>query len=50
MDKYVLSEVILEKIKPNLDAQPKGVVLWENQFDTPSDWITDNSCSYSTLR
>jgi hypothetical protein len=41
-------EVILEKIKPNLDAQPKGVVLWENQFDTPSDWITDNSCTYST--
>ena len=22
-------EVILEKIRPNLEAQPKGVVLWD---------------------
>ena len=41
-------EVILEKIRPNLDAQPKGVVLWEDQFDTVSNWVTDNSCTYST--
>ena len=41
-------EVILEKIRPNLDAQPKGVVLWEDQFDTDSNWVTDNSCTYST--
>ena len=40
-------EFMPEKIKSNLSAQPKGVVLWENQFDNASDWILDNSCAYS---
>ena len=40
-------EVIIEKVRPNFEAQPKGVVLWEDQFDNASDWILDNSCTYS---
>ena len=40
-------EFIPEKIKPDLSAQPKGVVLWENQFDTASHWILDNTCAYA---
>ena len=41
-------EFIEEKIKPDFSSQPKGVVLWENQFDNASDWVTDNSCSYAS--
>ena len=40
-------EFIPEKIKSDFSAQPKGVVLWENQFDTASQWILDNTCAYS---
>ena len=41
-------ENILEKIRPNFTAEPKGLVLWENQFDNVSDWVTDNSCAYAS--
>lgn len=41
-------EFIPEKIKSDFSAQPKGVVLWENQFDTASQWILDNTCAYSS--
>ena len=40
-------EFIEEKTKPNFSSQPKGVVLWENQFDTASQWILDNTCAYT---
>ncbi|MFL2579411.1 MAG: T9SS type A sorting domain-containing protein [Parvicellaceae bacterium] len=40
-------EFIHYKIKSDFSTQPKGVVLWENQFDTASHWILDNSCAYS---
>jgi hypothetical protein len=40
-------EFILEKIRPNFNAEPKGLVLWEDQFDNASDWVTDNSCTYA---
>ena len=40
-------EFIPEKIKSNLNAQPKGVVLWENQFDNAIDWVIDNTCTYA---
>jgi hypothetical protein len=39
-------EFIPEKIKSDFSAQPKGVVLWENQFDTARPWILDNTCAY----
>ena len=40
-------EFIPEKIKSDLSAQPKGVVLWENEFDTASHWVLDNTCNYA---
>ena len=40
-------EFIEEKTRPNFSSQPKGVVLWENQFDTASQWILDNTCAYT---
>ena len=27
-------EFILEKIRPNFTAEPKGLVLWEDQFES----------------
>ena len=40
-------EFIEEKTRPNFSSQPKGVVLWENQFDNASDWVLDNTCAYT---
>ena len=40
-------EFIEEKTRSNISSQPKGVVLWENQFDNASDWVIDNTCAYA---
>ena len=40
-------EFIEEKTRSNFSSQPKGVVLWENQFDNASDWVIDNTCAYA---
>ena len=40
IDKYTSFE---EKVKPATPNQPKGVVIWSNDFSNGSDWVYDNT-------
>lgn len=40
IDKYTSFE---EKVKPATPNQPKGVVIWSNDFSNGSDWTYDNT-------